>query len=275
KVEIILNFEILDLFVEKLWREVHGLLTEDERNKIEWTKDKLPVTGSWNIYNLISPLHFKRKAKVEGRAEDLIEKYEIKFEYLNEGAVGRIVKFKPDIAFVSPENDVLVLELAELESEPRFFNLVEYNISEEKIHVFGHPDGIPLQHDPGCTVINNETKLAELKKEGIAFFKKELPDKECEIKDDYALCEISEDKILFHSSSSTAKGASGAPLTIVVNDTIKVYGMLLNGHPKVFYNYFNKKDMKRHELLVESGISMRKIRSLLESCLPEFEQELF
>ncbi|XP_062581303.1 uncharacterized protein LOC134243104 [Saccostrea cucullata] len=267
---------MLDLFVEKLWREVHRLLTEEERNKIEWTKDKLPVTGSWNISNLISSLDFKRKAKVKGLAEDLTERYEIKFEYLKEGAVGRIVKFKPDIAFVSPENDVIVLELAELESEPRFFNLVEYNIFEEKIHVFGHPDGIPLQHDPGCTIINNETKLTELKKEGIAFFKKEWPDKEREIIDDYAPCVISEDKILFHSSSSTAHGASGAPLTIVDKGTLKVYGMLLNGYPKQFYNYSTKKDMKRPDLLVESGISMKKVRSLLESCLPEeFVKELF
>ncbi|XP_062614518.1 uncharacterized protein LOC134276279 [Saccostrea cucullata] len=242
---------------------------------IEWTKDKLPVTGSWNISNLIPSLDHKRKGRVMGLATILTEQHEIKFEFLKEGAVGRIAKFKSDIAFVSPENDVLILELAELESEPRFFNLVEYNISEEKIHVFGHPDGIPLQHDPGCTIIDNETELTELKKEGIAFFKKEWPEKELDIIDDYAPCVISEDKILFHSSSSTAHGASGAPLTIVVNDTIKVYGMLLNGHPKIFYNYYIKRDMKRPDLLVESGISMRNVRSLLESCLPELEEELF
>ncbi|XP_062579488.1 uncharacterized protein LOC134241466 [Saccostrea cucullata] len=201
--------------------------------------------------------------------------YEIKFEFLKEVDVGRIVKFKPDIAFASPEYDVLVLELEDHKFELKCLGLVEDNACNEKLHVFGHPSGKPLQHDPACTILKEDTDLSELKKEGIAFFKKECKSlEEKDIEESYSPCVISKDKILFHSSCSTAHGASGAPLIIVCNGSPKVYGMLLCGHPGVFYNYFNGR-LKRLDLLVESGISMKKVRSLLKSFIPNLEKDLF
>jgi hypothetical protein len=82
-------------------------------------------------------------------------------------------------------------------------------------------------------------------------------------------------------SKSTAHGASGSPL-IVVNDilsrnekTVQAKGMLLRGFPPAYYNKSTEEEVPP-DVLIESGISMEKIKSLLEEhSLHDLANDLF
>ena len=186
--------------------------------------------------------------------------------------------FSYDVAFASPLCDVVILELLGNEKDlPKPLSLNSTNLSriQEKLHIIGHPSGMELQHDPGCKIIKKKEELNELVKDGIEFFSSQGFDK-TEVEEDYKPCVISPDHILFHCSQSTAHGASGSPLIVISDDQTQVTGMLLRGHPKLYYNYKKGKDKERPDLLVESGISMEKVHSLLkEHALDDLAADLF
>jgi hypothetical protein len=197
----------------------------------------------------------------------------IKFGYVGGGDSETVLRFSYDVAFASPEHDVVILELADqTKTLPGPLILKDTNVPNTKLHIIGHPKGIELQHDPGCKTIEDQAELTELVNKGISFFTSQGYDSD-RVVADYSPCVLSPDHILFHCSKSTAHGASGSPL-IVIKDVPRVTGMLLRGHPLLYYNY--GKDEDRPDLLVESGVSMEKVKSLLvEHSLPQLAQELF
>lgn len=188
--------------------------------------------------------------------------------------------FSYDVAFASPPHDVVILELTDSRDVPKPLLLTDIFIPGGKLHVIGHPNGIKLQHDPGCKVIEDEEELSDIVNRGIHFFTQEGLN-ERQVRMDYSPCVLSEDRILFHCSKTTAHGASGSPL-IVIKDmppsnkkTALVTGMLLRGHPGLYYNRSKGKEVPT-ELLLETGISMEKISSLLsEHSLQQLADELF
>ena len=186
--------------------------------------------------------------------------------------------FSYDVAFASPVCDVVILELLGSGKDlpkPISLNMTNLSRIHEKLHIIGHPNGMELQHDPGGKIIKKKEELNELVKEGIEFFSSQGYEK-TEVEEDYKPCVISPDHILFHCSQSTAHGASGSPLIVISDDQPQVTGMLLRGHPKFYYNYKKGKDKERPDLLVRSGISMKKVHSLLkEHKLDDLAADLF
>jgi hypothetical protein len=189
--------------------------------------------------------------------------------------------FSYDVAFASPKHDVVILELAEDQKMlPEPLQLTNINIPCGKLHVIGHPARMKLRHDPGCKVINDQEELTKVVKKGIDYFSGQGSNRQ-EVQDDYSHCKLSDDRILFHCSKSTAHGASGSPL-IVVNDipsrnekTVQATGMLLRGFPPAYYNKSTEEEAPP-DVLIESGISMEKIKSLLEEhSLHRLANELF
>lgn len=209
--------------------------------------------------------------------ESITDEFQIKFGFVRDNPDSINSNFSYEVAFASPSHDVVILELIQDNKLPDPIHLKDTNIPSAKLHVLGHPNGVELQHDPGCIIIKDEEELDELVEQGISFFTNQGY-AESKVKEDYAPCILSPDHILFHCSKSTAHGASGSPL-IVIKDKPQVIGMLLRGHPKLYYNYRNNHDKEtkdRAYLLVELGISMEKVRSLLiHHSLNELADDLF
>ena len=232
------------------------------------------MTLTINI-NLLLPTEKLREIGLKSISRNL----EIRFSFLGNKDDKEIPSdmFSYDVAFASPLCDVVILELLGNEDLPKPISLNRTNLSriQEKLHIIGHPNGMELQHDPGCKIIKKKEELNELVKEGIEFFSSQGYDK-TEVEEDYKPCVISPDHILFHCSQSIAHGASGSPLIVISDDQPQVTGMLLRGHPKLYYNYKKGKDKERPDLLVESGISMEKVHSLLkEHKLDDLAADLF
>jgi hypothetical protein len=197
----------------------------------------------------------------------------ITFGYVGDGDTETVFRFSYDVAFASPDDDVVILELSDqTQNLPQPLILKDTNIPSSQLHIIGHPKGLELQHDPRCHVINNQEELTKLVNDGIKFFTKKGYERDG-VKEDYLSCSQSQDHVLFHCSISTTHGASGSPL-IVIKDVPKVTGMLLQGHPKVYYNC-NESDVPP-DILVECGISTEKVKSLLLNySLKELADDLF
>lgn len=210
--------------------------------------------------------------------ESINDEFQIKFGFVRDNPDSINSNFSYEVAFASPSHDVVILELIQDNKLPDPIHLKDTNIPSAKLHVLGHPNGVELQHDPGCVIIKDEEELDELVEQGISFFTSQGYT-ESKVKEDYAPCILSPDHILFHCSKSTAHGASGSPLIVIIKDKPQVIGMLLRGHPKLYYNYRNNHDKEtkdRAYLLVELGISMEKVRSLLiHHSLNELADDLF
>ncbi|XP_062616622.1 uncharacterized protein LOC134278329 [Saccostrea cucullata] len=268
-------FHVMKDILIPFWKQVYSRLEGEERLPLRWTAENVPVDGRWNLTNLLSSLDPSKQEKIINIAEDMITKSAlIKFGFLGGNSdMLSVLKFSYDIPFASQHHDVVILELSEEKNLPPPLILKDTNIPGVKLHVIGHPKGIELQHDPGCKIIDDQEELTELVNKGINFFTSLGHDKE-EVEKDYAPCFLSTDHILFHCSKSTAHGASGSPL-IVIKERPQVTGMLLKGHPYLYYNYNSGKE-DHPELLVESGISMEKVHSLLvEHSLIQLAEELF
>lgn len=208
--------------------------------------------------------------------ESIIDEFQIKFGFVSDNPDSINTKFSYEVAFASPSHDVVILELIQGNNLPDPIHLKSTNVPSAKLHVLGHPNGVELQHDPGCIIIEEEDEIDQLVEQGISFFT-DQGYTEDKVREDYKPCILSPDHILFHCSKSTAHGASGSPL-IVIKDKPQVIGMLLRGHPKLYYNY--RRDHKgtndRPDLLVELGISMEKVHSLLiHHSLHELADDLF
>ena len=208
-------------------------------------------------------------------------KLNIHFSFVENNKNGKEISsymFSYDVAFASPVCDVVILELLGNKKDlPKPISVNSTNLSriQEKLHVIGHPNGMELQHVPGCKIIKKKEELNELVKDGIEFFSSQGFDK-IEVEEDYKPCVISPDHILFHCSLSAPHGAAGSPLIVISDDQPQVTGMLVRGHPKFYYNYKKGKDKVRPDLLVMSGISMEKVHSLLkEHELDDLAADLF
>lgn len=190
---------------------------------------------------------------------DLVQ---IKFGFVRDNEYRSLAQCSYDVAFASPSHDVVILELIEDTNLPNPFHLKSINAAATKLHLIGHPGGGKLEHDPACKIIKDQKELENLVKEGISFFTSRGY-REDQVKEDYKPCVLSPDRLFFHCSKSITHGASGSPLIVIINEKeAQVIGMLLRGHPKFYYNY-DKRNDDRPDLLVESGISMEKVRSLL------------
>ncbi|XP_062616710.1 uncharacterized protein LOC134278408 [Saccostrea cucullata] len=274
---VITAYHVLEDIFRPFWKHVHNVLSVKERKEIKWTKDILPVAGSWNLSKFFSSLDpSKRELLLQAAKEMITDSCHIKMEFTKITG-GTFFKFSHDpVAFASKKDDVLILELDDNQTLSAPLRLTEYCIPEAKLHVFGHPDNKILQHDRDCRIIEDRAELAEVVKEGISFFTEKGFDSEV-VKEDYSPCKLSRNHILFHCSESIAHGASGAPL-VVVTDIARVFGMLQTGHPKLYYNNHCKaKPLDgRPELLLEYGISMKKVKTLLESnSLFQLSNDLF
>ncbi|XP_048732973.2 uncharacterized protein LOC125649466 isoform X2 [Ostrea edulis] len=265
-------FHVMQDILVPFWKEVYKRLDNTEKRGMDWALD-VPMPGRWNLSKLLSSLDPSKQATLEKIGEEMIkDTCHIKFGFVG-GDSETVLRFSCDVAFASPEHDVVILELADQpKTLPRPLIMKDTNIPNAKLHIIGHPKGIELQHDPGCKTIENQAELTELVNKGISFFTSQGYNSD-QVMADYAPCVLSPDHILFHCSESTAHGASGSPL-IVIKDIPKVTGMLLRGHPHLYYNYSKGED--RPDLLVESGISMEKIKSLLvEHSLHHLVDDLF
>ncbi|XP_061194804.1 uncharacterized protein LOC133202965 [Saccostrea echinata] len=268
-------FHVMEDVLVPFWKQVYSRLKDEERRPLRWTAENVPVDGRWNLSILITSLDPSIQGTLIKIADEMITKSSlIKFGFVDgKSDTKSVLGFSYDVAFVSQKHDVVILELNEDTNLPPPLILKDTNIPGVKLHVIGHPKGIELQHDPGCKIIEDQAELTELVNKGIDFFTG-LGYKIDQVKEDYAPCVLSSDHILFHCSESTAHGASGSPL-IVIKEKPQVTGMLLKGHPHLYYNYSSGKE-DHPELLVESGISMEKVHSLLiEHSLIQLAEELF
>lgn len=212
---------------------------------------------------------------IEIGKQSITKRVEIKFKFVKDNDPVILGQCSYDVAFASPSHDIVILELIGYTRLPNPFHLKSINAAATKLHLFGHPGGKKLRHDPACKIIKDQEELENLVKEGILFFTKSGYQKE-QVEKDYNSCVLSKDRIFFHCSKSISHGASGSPLVVINNEKeVHVIGMLLKGHPEYCYN--NKTDMDdRPELLLESGISMEKVCSLLNHpSLQELAVDLF
>ncbi|XP_062578882.1 uncharacterized protein LOC134240824 [Saccostrea cucullata] len=235
--------------------------------------------GRYCLTDIINCLDSNLQETVKELGRQLItESSSIRFGYFHD-KTGENFKFKYDVPFISKKHDIAILELIEDPSKvfPDSVELVSLNAPKTLIHILGHPGGRELQTDPGCKIIYDEHELEKTIKESVKFFSTlfvNIPIDES----DFSKCKISAEQILFHCSKSTAHGASGSPLIQNENDQPEVIGMLLEGYPKIFYNELcnNIEANKRPDLLIESGISMEKVKSLLfEHRLSELSKSIF
>lgn len=207
--------------------------------------------------------------------QSITDRVQIKFGFVRDNEYSFLARCSYDVAFASPSNDVVILELIEDTNLPNQFHLKTINAAATKLHLIGHPGGRKLEHDPACKIIKDQKELEKLKETGISFFTTKGYTKD-QVEKDYEPCILSSDRLFFHCSKSVAHGASGSPLIVIINEKeAQVIGMLLRGHPKFYYNY-DKDNGDRPDLLVESGISMEKVRSLLDhQTLQELTVNLF
>ncbi|XP_078339460.1 uncharacterized protein LOC111108810 isoform X4 [Crassostrea virginica] len=279
---IMTAFHVVGEILKQFWEEVFMRLTESEKCAIHWTEKNVPQDGRWSLTDLLQTLENPEKQEKlrEIGLKSISCNLEIRFSFLGNKHDKEIHSdmISYDVAFASPFCDVVILELLGNEEDlPKPISLYRTNSSttQEKLHIIGHPNGWELQHDPGCKIIKKKEELNELVKGGIEFFSSQGYDK-TEVEEDYKPCVISPDHILFHCSQSTAHGSSGSPLIVISDDQPQVTGMLLRGHPKLYYNYKKGKDKERPDLLVESGISIEKVHSLLkEHKLDDLAADLF
>lgn len=190
---------------------------------------------------------------------------QIKFGFVRDCDYSSLAQCSYEVAFASPSHDVVILELIEDTNLPNPFHLKTINAAATKLHLIGHPGGRKLEHDPACKIFKDQEELENLVKKGISFFLTHSNGRftKDQVEKDYEPCVLSPDHLLFHCSESITHGASGSPLIVIINEKeAQVIGMLLRGHPKFYYNY-DKRNGDRPDLLVESGISMEKVRSLL------------
>lgn len=213
-------------------------------------------------YTCIAFLVFFTDELMEIGKQTITNLVQIKFGFVRDNEYSSLAKCSYEVAFASPSHDVVILELIEDTNLPNPFHLKTINAAATKLHLIGHPGGRKLEHDPACEIIKDQEELEDLVKEGILFFTSRGYGKD-QVKEDYKPCILSPDHLLFHCSKSITHGASGSPLIVIINEEeAQVIGMLLRGHPKFYYNY-DKRNGDRPDLLVESGISMEKVRSLL------------
>eukprot|EP00105_Crassostrea_gigas_P034576 XP_019918724.1 PREDICTED: uncharacterized protein LOC105318198 [Crassostrea gigas] len=269
-------FHVIEDVLIKFWKEVFRRLTEKEQSHMKWTDDKIPVDGEWKLSNL---LQFVGPSKMNDLMEigkqSITDRVQIKFGFVRDNEYSFLARCSYDVAFASPSNDVVILELIEDTNLPNQFHLKTINAAATKLHLIGHPGGRKLEHDPACKIIKDQKELEKLKETGISFFTTKGYTKD-QVEKDYEPCILSSDRLFFHCSKSVAHGASGSPLIVIINEKeAQVIGMLLRGHPKFYYNY-DKDNGDRPDLLVESGISMEKVRSLLDhQTLQELTVNLF
>lgn len=256
-------FHVMEDVLILFWEEVYRRLTKEERMQMKWTDDKIPVDGAWKLSKLLTFVDpSKRKELIEIGKQFITNHVHIKFGFVRDCEYSSLAQCSYEVAFVSPSHDVVILELIEDTNLPNPFHLKTINAAATKLHLIGHPGGRKLEHDPACKIIKDQKELENLVKEGISFFTSRGC-KEDQVKEDYKPCILSPDHLLFHCSESITHGASGSPLIVIINEKeAQVIGMLLRGHPKFYYNY-DKRNGVRLDLLVESGISMEKVNSLL------------
>ncbi|XP_061191648.1 uncharacterized protein LOC133199838 [Saccostrea echinata] len=230
-------FHVMEDLLVPFWKQVYNRLNNEERRPLRWTAENLPVDGSWNLSNLISSLDPRK------------------------------------LPFASQHHDIVILELSQENNLPPPLILKDTNIPGVKFHLVGNSEGIKLQHVPGCQIIEDQAELTDIVNRGIDFFTGLGYERE-QVELDYATCVLSPDHILFHSPMNIVHGASSSPL-IVIKEKPQVIGMLLRGYPKLYFN--DSRCIGAHpELLIESGISMEKVHSLLkEHSLIQLAEDLF
>ncbi|XP_061193196.1 uncharacterized protein LOC133201401 [Saccostrea echinata] len=176
------------------------------------------------------------------------------------------VKF--DIPFYSKTEDIAILEVdpTNLPRLPIAFALERSIIAPESIHIVGYPasHGRKQIFDPKCPLILEMEARTTLEQWKVMYPWEDFQNfsRAC----DSAFS--GKEKVLFHCSESTAHGASGSPgLILSDGDKPKVYLMLQEGFPSFMYGNNCQVDIKTvpKELLIESGISMSRVYSLLSN----------
>ncbi|XP_061178838.1 uncharacterized protein LOC133187466 isoform X1 [Saccostrea echinata] len=257
-------YHVVQEIYENFWREMY------RRHKVGDNKLK-PEDGPWILTDFITSLSLDLDTQMNLKhiGEEMIKhNCSITFGYVGEER-GNTFSFGYDAPFISTKHDIAILELNKDSNFPfpAKLNVAEVNIQIERLHVLGHPEGNELTFDPSCSVICNQSDLDRTKERAIEHFTS-LGEEKSNVEKEYKECEISSDHILFHCSEGTAHGASGSPLFPLAkkNRKLEVIGMLLKGYPKLYYNKYRNIDKanKHPELLIESGITVEMLKSLLK-----------
>ncbi|XP_061179330.1 uncharacterized protein LOC133187950 [Saccostrea echinata] len=279
-------YHVVQDVYENFWKELHKRLKDGDHECKKLSKQfgnrkSTPEDGEWSLTNFIESLDTGTQMNLKDIGIEMVtHSCCITFGCVGEKK-GESFTFSYDAPFISTKHDVAILELTTKPGHqfPAQLNFANFNTPANRLHVVGHPGGGELIFDPSCSVISDQIKLERTKEEAIKHFIF-LGKTRSQVEKEYKECKLSSNHILFHCSKSTAHGASGSPLIRIANGNRKpeVIGVLLKGYPKMYYNDFlnNEKAIEHPELLIESGITVEMLKSLLKPHeLSKLAQDIF
>ncbi|XP_056000881.1 uncharacterized protein LOC130048315 isoform X2 [Ostrea edulis] len=267
---VLTAYHVVQGVFENLWKTVIRRLKQRRdyvKGISEFGSKSIPDDGKWSLTDLLINLDPPTRETFKSIGKGMIsDTCKMSFGYVDDKINGTHFTFSYDAPFISKEHDIAILELLPVSDSvmPDALSLADLYTPTNHLYVLGHPAGRELIIDPSCRILNDEHQLNSAIKKGIKLFTS-LGENKSKVEHEYCECKISQNHIFFHCSKNTAHGASGSPLVRIVHDKAEVIGILLKGYPKLYYNKYrqNTKVNKKPSVLIESGVSMEKVKDLL------------